>query len=44
MAGEEGDDTGRFTAWLAAGSALLAGLAILWEGTLPVLLLPHPCA
>jgi hypothetical protein len=44
LAGEEGEDMPRFTAWLAVGAALLAGLAILWEGVVPVLMLSHPCA
>jgi hypothetical protein len=44
LAGEEGEDMPRFAAWLEASAALLAALAILWEGLVPVLMLSHPCA
>lgn len=41
LAGQEGEDEPRFMVWLAAAIALLAALAIVWEG-LPVLLI-RPC-
>ena len=43
VAVQEQEDMPRFTAALSFGASLLAALAILWEGLVPVLLLPRPC-